>query len=121
MTNAEKEADSQPRRSVKWRRGLLRLWVVGTFLWLLFVAILTGFPASLKGEIIGTREASKCHAQTGGNIDFACLEGQGIRAAGDSFWETSREFVLLGFSLPIMVLCLGMALGWAASGFRSEE
>jgi hypothetical protein len=79
---------------MNWFRGLLRLWLIGLVIWILFIAI---------------------------KLDLLRTIGELRHAPAPTSAELS-EFVLIlsGISLgpPVAVLALLLALAWVARGFK---
>lgn len=91
------------------RRGLLRIWAVGSILWLI------GWPAYLWEScdpVVGT--ASFTHPP----IEI-CRTGLGDwKAVDDLTLGDYASDVGVAFALPIGALALGYAVAWAVRGFR---
>jgi hypothetical protein len=91
------------------KRGLFRLWLVFSVLWIGGVSILT-WPAFDPAKIT----ASEQHQPYTGDFDpDAFLEGRPppIR------WSAA-DAALLALTPPILSLAFGSALIWALKGFR---
>jgi hypothetical protein len=89
-------------------RGLFRLWLVLSVLWIGGVGVMT-WPAFDPAKLAATKNSP----YTGGFDPDAYLEGrpQPIR------WSAA-EAALLSFAPPAFMLALGSALVWAFRGFR---
>jgi hypothetical protein len=94
--------------TIRFGRGLFRLWLVLSVLWIGGVSVLT-WPAFDPAKLAATKE----HPYTGDFDPDAYLEGrpQPMR------WSAA-DAALLTLTPPVFVLALGSALVWAFRGFR---
>jgi hypothetical protein len=89
-------------------RGLFRLWLVLSVLWIGGVGVVT-WPAFDPAKLAATKDSP----YTGDFDPDAFLQGrpQPIR------WSAG-EAALLSFAPPVLILTFGSALIWAIRGFR---
>jgi len=98
-------------------RGLLRLWLVLSALWIGGVGVVTWrtFPAIPEWAIVCERP------DTGRSEDVDCswLEWVKVELIGSKEQRAAlQSAILLAFAPPAFVLALGSALFWVARGFR---
>jgi hypothetical protein len=89
-------------------RGLFRLWLVLSVLWIGGVGVVT-WPAFDPAKLAATKDAP----YTGYFDPDAFLEGR----PQPRRWSAA-EAALLSFAPPVLALTLGSALVWAFRGFR---
>jgi hypothetical protein len=90
-------------------RGLFRLWLVLSVLWIGGIAILT-WPAFDPAKLAATKD----HPYTGYFDPDAFLEGR----PQPKRWSVAQA-ALLSFAPPVLILTFGSALVWAFRGFRN--
>lgn len=82
---------------MNWRRGLFRLWIVGTVAWVFFT-IWSG--------------------------DLSCFVGSypwcGWWVVSPWWQSTYLGALAKVFGIPMLVLAVGVAIGWAMGGFHSD-
>jgi hypothetical protein len=101
---------------MNWRRGLFRIWIVISALWLLGTAAVaftdTGIPSLTKdcrellkfedvktGQKLGPHEVAQC----------------------DDQWRKERmRLIAIALGPPVTLLIVGLVLGWVRSGFRKS-
>jgi hypothetical protein len=126
---------------VNWGRGLFRLWVIFSALWIAICAAIVVIEARLldptktyeiegrskeRYDVVAPASATELEA-----VAFAeknrrtdCTEGKtGPWCSYPVKLYMPHNpidwfFVYLGLGLPVMVLILGVGLSWAFSGFR---
>ena len=131
-------------RSLNWRRGLLRLWLVLSIIWICLVGWimrpdedalsywkLRGLDDTYIEEETQPR-TDRC-TQADGSLDASCMSGEWQRAQAtrdvmkealarktDSLEDIKfTAFVMAG---PIIVaLILGFVFGWVAKGFSYRD
>ena len=81
---------------MNWRRGCFRLWVVGSALFIVAVAAITSIEIQPQLQTLDHSAPFPAH------IWMMLLNGMGI-AVG----------------VPLLVLTIGAAVGWAFSGFQA--
>jgi hypothetical protein len=89
-------------------RGLFRLWLVLSVLWIGGVGYVT-WPAFDPAKLAATKE----HPYTGYFDPDAYLEDR----PQPTRWY-APEAALLSFAPPVFILALGSALAWVFRGFR---
>jgi hypothetical protein len=85
---------------MSWRRGLLRLWLIGSTAWLI------GWILFIRG---------RCHALPDGGLMCQNDRGGILSFLGDFAAWTPLQLYLLGLSVPVAVLVVGsviVALAW---------
>ena len=109
-------------------RGLFRLWVVASVLWMLFVGVMTWqtWPVVLKASsetvVLENGHAKPPFDPTRPFTDAAT--GQTWPDAWTLFKAQRPDAVVKGASIaiapPLVVFILGMALLWVVRGFRTR-
>jgi len=95
--------------SINWRRGLFRLWIVASVVWLV------GGGVAYEGII--RREGAQLVAYVGlTDTDMALFEGFEIMPPDWSILTFVASVILLP---PILLFALGWAGLWIVRGFRS--
>jgi hypothetical protein len=87
-------------REMRWRRGLLRLWLAISAIWL---AGVSGW-AWWAWYFDPTRATAKSPEMSDWEV--------GLR------WMLPEQFLLLAATPPIATLIIGVTLAWVAAGFR---
>jgi hypothetical protein len=87
------------RGAMNWTRGLFRLWIVGTVLWVAYIGMTVALPA--------WREA---HCDP--SDDPFC--GLGPKSQHDGVWDLANT----ALDPPLVVLAIGSVMVWAFRGFR---
>jgi hypothetical protein len=120
------------------RRGLFRLWIVGSALFVLAVAFVSYDPIKreFEGEVVRNPYAPSTLAPSS-NTNIIQFEGQlygfladatdeqiatalkNVRAP--SPWASVGTAAGIAFGIPLAVLALGASLLWALSGFAAER
>jgi len=130
---------------MNWRRGFLRLWVVFSLLWLLacgawglfqwHAGIVARFPVTdpnglkfIVAAPAGTAKADVLYFvrnsdavkrwQTNCNKESSVFCRKEIRVQMPGVIENVVQFVVLTLSVPVLILILGLVIGWAILGFR---
>ena len=116
------------------RRGLFRLWLVGSALFVLAVAFV-GY-SEIKGQFVPktfevkltdgrTFEVQAPDMQTATAIirklpqDF--VPDKPLRSIAVHPWAVVAAWATIAFGIPLAVLVLGASLLWALSGFAAEH
>jgi hypothetical protein len=95
--------------SAAWRRGLLRLWIVGAISWI----GLAGYPEYKDLTRIGDLcEELDRKNRTSGQIQYD------ISRCRNQFEDQKVALVKHVFVPPVIALFIGMGLWWALKGFR---
>src|SRR5262245_42605145 len=117
---------------MNWRRGLFRLWIVGTALFVLAVAFIS--YSEIKAEFDALARALKLVT------DPALIEQLEAAPPDNTFdlekkpfdpdeylrkhanpWATLGVWAGIAFGIPLAVLVLGASLVWAFSGFAAKR
>jgi hypothetical protein len=105
---------------MNWRRGLFRLWIVGTALFVIAIAFIS--YSEIKGQFddaatIAAHQAAQAASQpVDGLTDYEV--GIGPPPAP---WATLGTWASIAFGIPLAVLVLGASLVWAFSGFAAKR
>ena len=99
---------------MNWRRGLWRLWIAASAVWLLGVVAFAAADISIPSL---TRECSVLlefeDVSTGKKL------GHDEVARCETRWRSERwELVAKAFAPPGLVLIAGLVFGWIIGGFR---
>jgi hypothetical protein len=113
---------------MNWRRGLFRLWIVGTALFVLAVAfvsygeIKTQFDAVTDPALIKRLEAAPADETKPFDPDeFLRKYDPGYIRHNPNPWATLGVWAGIAFGIPLAVLALGASLVWAFSGFAAKR
>ena|SRR5271166_1714434 len=108
------------------RRGMIRLWVVFTILWLI-AAGAAGMTTVYHGEGMAPWQWQEGVKEAVYRISLA--EAVGCHFIEDSVWEHPythdvRRAAVIAYAaavsaVPLIALALGSGLGWVAAGFRA--
>ena len=119
---------------MNWRRGLFRLWIVGSALFVLAVAFISygeikqQFDTALKPTT--TFEVQR---PDGSTLDIQAPDMETakamVRMLAEGFiidkppnpWATLGVWASIAFGIPLAVLALGSSLVWAFSGFAAKR
>ena len=107
---------------MNWKRGLFRLWVVATAVWLVGSAFI------LADDFTATMKVSETSGIPIGRNEYTCLMNKDACPNFVTRWETAPNWgarigaLLVLFAPPIVVPLVGWALvltaTWIARGFR---
>jgi hypothetical protein len=114
---------------MRWRRGLLRLWVVASVGWLLITGAVFRVPQSLLSWH-GTPSPATVQEGPFRGLPVLTPNGSpdplaGLNSALKAMQEENETpnglwgFLFVGMGPPVMILILGIAGWWVARGFRS--
>ena len=124
------------------RRGLFRLWIVGSALFVLavafvsysgikeqFTAVANTFEVQLPdGRTFEVQANPICKQRQLWRQDYALPENSCPRQTGLALamlvpnpWATLGTWAGIAFGIPLVVLALGSSLLWALSGFAAER
>lgn len=136
--------------AMNWRRGLFRLWVIGTVLFVMAVAMVAYDDVKAViayGDIkakFDTAEAKFDAAKAGNDATNKPLGGEWAtpspvtdpnliarlntrnaadeaRFDADRAWANTEYLAGIAFGVPLAVLALGASLVWAFSGFSAKR
>ena len=79
---------------MNWRRGLFRLWIVGSVLFVIAVAFI-------------------CYSEIKSDAE--------VGIGGPAPWTILAMCAGIAFGIPLAVLALGASLVWAFSGFAAKR
>jgi hypothetical protein len=102
---------------MNWQRGLLRLWLVASLLWIGFLSWI-GYQ---RYVVLSCFDRRKAHPALGNPFD--CIPATGFPDFDYLLPGSARvyDFVVMAF-VPIMVtLIVGMIVAWIAMGFRRKS
>jgi hypothetical protein len=120
---------------MNFRRGLFRLWVILTVLWVAGITFLSGpgvfgefrqaaaeqaertrvLQAMSDEELMALLAQSQAEAQAN---PAKPVQGTSVRALNP--WGSLGRTGAVALLPPLALLALGAALGWAVSGFRHQ-
>ena len=104
-----------------WKRGLLRLWLIVSLMWLLFAGVSTGFVAAVVGAVSPPPTMAHCNSLPL-KQSFNCV-GQidaYNRSPPPDMAVAAHDALLLGVIPSLVLLVIGYSLAWATSGFRAS-
>ena len=109
------------------RRGLFRLWIVGTALFVLAIAFVS--YSEIKAEFDAVAQAPKLVTDPALIKQLeAAPPGKTKPFDPDEFlrkyanpWATLGTWASIAFGIPLAVLVLGASLVWAFSGFAANR
>jgi len=109
---------------MNWRRGLFRLWIVGSVLFVIAVAVISYWD--IKENFDAARlEAIRSQVDT--SRPLPQWTDDELRAFLIEMIPTANPWVRLGvwastaFGIPLAVLIIGSSLVWAFSGFAAKR
>lgn len=91
---------------MNWRRGLLRLWLVGTAVWLIGWAIFIRLT---------------CHTLPDGKLMCQAAPGGWVAGWGEFAAWSYVELLLLGLSVPAGIFVMGFVAARLVRSFKSER
>jgi hypothetical protein len=122
-------------QQMNWRRGLFRLWIVGTALFVLAVAFVS--YSEIKAEFDAAGRAPKLVTDTALIKQLEAAPPDETRPFDpDEFlrryephyiphkpnpWATLAVWASIALGIPLAVLALGSSLVWALSGFAAKR
>lgn len=112
---------------INWKRGLFRLWLVGSILWTLGALVFMLIEANRQAEFL---VMLRCDTTTMTIDEWgACYQAsQGPSEGGTWFFASLREywFILPGGSILIIMMIgvgagIAKIIGWVARGFGKNS
>jgi hypothetical protein len=91
---------------MNWRRGLWRLWLLTSLVWIGFWAWHRDLPCLLGYNYFG--------------LKWLCGENLADLPKG-FLWDVPRHTYPLMFGVPILVLAIAYAMHWITTGFRRDS
>jgi hypothetical protein len=91
---------------VTWRNGLLRLWLIGTAAWLMGWAFFIHLT---------------CHSLPNGTLMCSARPDGWFAHLGAFAAWTYFELFVLGISVPVGILILGLTTVWLRRAFKSHR
>src|SRR5262245_51044184 len=108
------------RVTMNWRRGLFRLWIVGSVLFVIAVAYFSYSEIKRQFDdaalIAANQAAMAASLPVKSRTDYEV--GIGPPPAP---WATLGRWAAIAFGIPLAVLVLGASLVWAFSGFAAKR
>jgi hypothetical protein len=102
---------------MNWRRGLFRLWIVGSALFVIAVAFVSYSDIKRQFDDAATIAAHQTASEPVRELtDYEV--GIGPPPAP---WKTLGVWASIAFGIPPVVLVLGSSLVWAFSGFAAKR
>lgn len=113
---------------MNYRRGLFRLWVILTVLWIAGVAFVSGpavhhefrWAAASQATLQGMSDEELMVALARAQEAERRGERPGEPAPTPNPWGSLGRTGAVALLPPLALLALGAALGWAFSGFRHQ-
>jgi hypothetical protein len=121
---------------MNWRRGLLRVWMILSAIWVLFISInrwdqlseifFAIEPPADRGAVSLSPGPYACWATRNADNPFAIIT-PGADTSADltlaKAWQRciayKLEIPVQALAPPLMLLALGLACSWAAKGFKT--
>jgi hypothetical protein len=111
---------------MNWRRGLFRLWLVGSALFVLAVASLN--YTDIKEEFDDAASATQAVTSVDPWAEFPIVPKPVTDPAlikrlerTPNPWASLGRLAAVAFGVPLVVLVLGSSLVWAFSGFATTR
>ena len=105
---------------MNWRRGLIRLWLLVSVLWVGFVASIAYYgavvPRQAAAAQAGCFEARKLDGNLGN--PFGCFDDASPFADLIPWSSDLFKYGALAFAPVVTMLVLGLSIGWILAGFR---
>jgi hypothetical protein len=98
---------------MNWRRGLFRLWIVGSALFVLAIAFVSYGDIKRGFDDAATIAAHQTATQP--------VEEWTDYEPPPAPWKSLGVWAGIAFGIPLVVLALGSSLVWAFSGFAATR
>jgi hypothetical protein len=115
---------------MNWRRGLCRIWAVGSIAWVLLAGLATDLPQATKTYWDFRRLPTDTAADAGAADARASREAEATDEHAAALKELGRRltmadrnsvtFLWVGVAPPLVALVIGLGLTWAFEGFRRD-
>lgn len=110
---------------MNWRRGLLRLWIAASVLWVVFAAF-TFRPDRFASNLVASYRTELPEVPAGVENRFARLQVEQQREAVMNARERMRDralsnlgaFAFIAAAVPLLALAGGFLVSWIGRGFR---
>jgi hypothetical protein len=117
---------------MNWRRGLFRLWIVGSVLFVLAVAFVSYSEIRRQFDDAATIAAHERAGLDPSKDQLTLERASQLRVKGwtdyevgfgrpPAPWATLGWWAGIALSIPLAVLVLGASLVWAFSGFAAKR
>jgi hypothetical protein len=112
---------------MNWRRGLFRLWIVGTALYVIVVAFVSyndikaEFDAAARAPKLVTDPALIKQLEAAPPDETKPFDPDEFLRKHATPWATLGVWASIAFGIPLAVLVLGSSLVWAFSGFTAKR
>jgi hypothetical protein len=128
---------------MNWRRGLFRLWIVGSALFVIAVAFVSYGEIKREFDRPGPNKIFEVQLPDGRTFEVKAPDMQSatamVKALPEGFvldkpelsdadvglapnpWVTVGMWAGIAFGIPLVVLVLGSSLVWAFSGFAAKR
>ena len=118
---------------MNWRRGLFRLWIVGTALFVIAVAFVSYSEIKAQFDDALKNTTFEVQAPDGRTLEVQAPDMETakamVRTLSEGFiidklpnpWATLGLWASIAFGIPLAVLALGASLVWAFSGFAAKR
>jgi hypothetical protein len=109
---------------MNWRRGLLRLWMAASLIWV----VALGWFAYEETHARATREAANSVCMEGkkaeGRNPFDCFDGQPAAPIFEDLIPTEwwlRRYAALAVLPPLGLLAVSLLITWILAGFKGGK
>jgi hypothetical protein len=112
---------------LNYRRGLFRLWVILSVLWIAGVGLVSGSDVYLEFRKVAALDAARSRLREAEARPGEPLKPDELPPEANPFlgfeldpWSSLRRTGAVALLPPLALLALGAALGWVFSGFQRE-
>jgi hypothetical protein len=102
---------------MSWRRGLLRLWLLGSALWVGVVAWIAYYSVVVPRQAAATCFETRKADSTLGN-PFDCFDSASPFADLIPWSSDIMKYGTWAFAPVVATLVLGLSIAWVLAGFR---
>ncbi len=117
-------ADGEGKATLNLRRGLFRLWLIASAIWIAAVAWVT-YVIAISPRLIAVAETKCFEASkraTDGRNPFDCFHGTGMKFDDlTPLWTELAPFIAAALAPVFFLLLMGLAGFWVAAGFRHRK
>jgi hypothetical protein len=106
---------------MNWRRGLFRLWIVGSVLFVLAVAFISYSEIMQQFDDAATIAAHQAAQAASQPVEDGLTVYEVGIGPPPAPWATLGTWASIAFGIPLAVLVLGASLVWAFSGFAAKR
>jgi hypothetical protein len=109
---------------MNWRRGLFRLWIAGSFLWIAILSALAyvNWPAEVMHTIPdfpSKEEIDACQAKQPDpkHFELECLKPTSGHIETSADYSTIKNYGIAAIAVPLAFLAFGFGTKWVVAGF----